>query len=64
MNNCIVCLTRDGVVTPAIHGNKLCQECFDAALAAIVATDRRGKTDAPPAKLLARRTRRERRERI
>jgi hypothetical protein len=63
MNNCIVCLTRDGIVTAAIHDNKLCQACFDAALAAIVTEDRRRKTDAAPAKLLARRERRLRRER-
>ena len=55
MNNCVVCLTS-GIVTLAIHGNRLCQAHFDAALAAIVAEDRRGKTDAAPAKLLARRS--------
>lgn len=62
MNNCIVCITS-GKIVAAIHDNKLCQACFDAALAAIVATDRRGKSECIPPKVAARRERRLRRER-
>lgn len=56
-HNCIVCL-RDGVVTPAIIGNRLCQRHFDDALAAIVATDERTKHGDVPLSVRDRRARR------